>query len=172
MSETVIVAIIAVAGTALGAAVSPVIALLTKAITSRTDDKSSRIKAIAEFSTTLRTLATRTPDRWDAFKVRTAHEDAVEQRFEVAKNIPKGAGRVDWFCEFIVDRVNSLDDVDLRIANADYGARQLLGWARGDKRPSDLIEFSLEPIGDGDYIVHNDGRSVIARRGLFGRRKA
>lgn len=171
MSETVIVAIIAVAGTAIGAAVSPVVALLTKAITSRTDDKSTRIKAIAEFSTTLRTLATRTPGRWDSFKVREAHEDAIAQRYEVAKTIPKGAGRVDWFCEFIVDRVNSLDDEQLRVANADYGARQLLAWARGDKSPTDLIEFSLEPTGDGDFVVHHDGRPVIVRRGFLGRRK-
>lgn len=170
MSETVIVAIIAVAGTAIGAAVSPVVAMLTKAITVRTDDKSTRIKAIAEFSATLRTLATRTPDRWDSYKVRQAHEDAIAQRYEVAKTIPKGAGRVDWFCEFIVDRVNSLDDEQLRIANADYGARQLLSWARGDKSPADLIEFTLEPIDDGDYAVLHDGRPALVRRGFFGRR--
>lgn len=171
MSETVIVAIIAVAGTAIGAAVSPVVTLLTKVLTSRTDDKSTRIKAIADFSTTLRTLATRTPDRWDAYQVRQAHEEAIAQRYEVAKTIPKGAGRVDWFCEFIVDRVHSLDDAELRIATADYGARQLLAWARGDKSPAELIEFSLEPTGDGDYVVFQDGRPVVVRRGLFGRRK-
>lgn len=170
MSETVIVAIIAVAGTAIGAAVSPVVALLTKAVTARTDDKSTRIKAIAEFSTTLRTLATRTSGRWDSYKVREAHEDAIAQRYEVAKTIPKGAGRVDWFCEFIVDRVHSLEDADLRIATADYGARQLLGWARGDTNPSHLVEFSLDPIGDGDYAVLQDGRPVTVRRGFLGRR--
>lgn len=153
MSETVIIAIIAVAGTAIGASVSPVVALLTKAITARTDDKSTRIRAVAEFSVALRTLASRTPADWDSAQIRIAYEKAVAARFEVAKTIPKGAGKVDWFCEYSVDHVHAFADAGRRTAAADFASSRLLGWARGDVKPTKLGPYWIESDGSGGFIV-------------------
>ncbi|MEV7799411.1 hypothetical protein AB0O14_10000 [Microbacterium foliorum] len=153
MTETVWVAIIAVAGTALGAAVSPIVDLVSKAFTARTDDKSTRIRAAADFSVALRELAHKTSKDWDPSQVRTAYDAAIAQRFEVAKTIPKGAGRVDWFCEYAVDHVHAFGDLMYRTTAADYASSQLLGWARGDRKPAALHEFALERDGSGGLIV-------------------
>lgn len=153
MTETVLLAIIAVAGTALGAAVSPVVELIAKAVTARTDDKSTRIKAVAEFSVALRTLASKIQPQWEPAQIRRAYEAAVAARFEVAKTIPKGAGKVDWFCEYAVDHVHAYGSLSMRIHAADYASRRLLDWARGDAKPSDLKAFDLTSDGDGGYLV-------------------
>lgn len=153
MNETVLLAIIAVAGTAIGAAVSPVVELATKALTARTDDRSTRIKTVAEFSVALRLLASRTADKWDSVQIRTAYESAVYHRFEVAKTIPKGDGRVDWFCEYAVDRVHAFGGVGRRTAVADHASSELLAWARGDRKASKLSAFDVDSDGDGGYIV-------------------
>lgn len=151
MTETVLLAIIAVAGTALGAALSPIVDLIGKTVAVRTDDKSERIRAVAEFSQALRTLASRTTEAWDSSAVRRAHEDALSHRFAVAKTIPKGAGRVDWFCEYAVGQVAAYGDVQRRLAAANHSASMLLAWARGDRKPSSLCEFRIEPDGNGGY---------------------
>jgi hypothetical protein len=153
MTETVLLAIIAVAGTALGAALSPIVDLISKTVAARTDDKSERIRAVAEFSQELRTLASRTTDTWDSSVVRRAHEEAVAHRFAVARTIPKGAGRVDWFCEYAVEQVAAYGDAPRRLAAADHSASLLLAWARGDRKPSSLHEFHVEPDGNGGYFV-------------------
>lgn len=153
MTETVLLAIIAVAGTALGAAVSPVVELITKAVTARTDDKSERIKAVAAFSVALRTMARTTRAEWDPSQVRLAYEDAVAARFDVAKTIPKGAGKVDWFCEYAVDRVSAFGGVNRRTVAADHASSKLLGWARGDVKPKELTEFDVDSDGSGGHLI-------------------
>lgn len=130
MTETV-----PLAGISPGAAVSPVVELVTTAATARADDKSTRIKAAAEFSAARRTLTSRQEGSWDPLQMSCAYDAAVTALFEVAKTILRGA-------------IRALAPV--RVAAADYSCRCLLCWVRGDLKPGDLNAFDLHPDGEGD----------------------
>lgn len=153
MTETVLIAIIAVAGTALGAAVSPLTSLLTTAIKSRSDERSVRLKAVADFGTALRKHASTVQDSWDPSQVRLAQEAAIAQRFEIAKTIRRGDSRVDWFCELLLDKISKQRSSGPRIAIADFGTSELLKWARGDLAAKDLESFELHFNGEDGYDI-------------------
>lgn len=153
MTETVLVALIAVLGTAAGAAVSPVAAILAKVVDSRSDEKSERIRQVATFALRLRRFASMDYDEVEGYDVAVAERDVIEQRFEVAKVIPRGAGNVDWFCEYAISEIGKYGDRKYRLAAADWANQILLEWARGSRRPGTLSAFQVVSDGAGGTMI-------------------
>jgi hypothetical protein len=153
MSDTVWVAAIAVFGTAVGAAVGPVIGLFKESRSSRGNQQSERIRAVAQFGTALLAFARVDPGHYDSMQVRHAHNTAIERRFELARHIPKGAGAVDRFAEDTIAEVAAHGSGPARIYGAEYAASTLLAWARGDLRASKLEKFTVEPNGPDDFLI-------------------
>ena len=138
MTETVWVALIAVAGTALGASISPLIAVIGDSVTQRSDANAKRIKATADFALALQSYASTDPNRFDRYNVRKARAAAIAARFSLARHLPRGAGRVDRFAEVAIASIGALSTADEREAVALDAAQKLLTWARGDIRPRHL----------------------------------
>lgn len=158
MSETIWVAAIAVFGTALGAAISPVVDLVSKSLVVRADEKSERIQAVAEYCSKLRTYAQMTKTTYESWNISRAHAEAVASRFEVAKHIPRGAGAVDRFCADAIATVAEHHDRPSRLLAADHAADSLLSWARGDLRPRALLAFDVQTDAEGTRtIVRHSG---------------
>ncbi len=153
MTETIWVALIAVGGTALGAALTPIIALIRDLATSKSDEKSRRIHAAAVFALALHTYATTDPDRFEGHTVRSKRSEAIQARFRLARVIPRGAGQVDRFAEAAIDQVGSRSSAIPREIAAQYAASRLLDWARGDLPARTLTLFTLERNGNDYEIV-------------------
>lgn len=148
MSDTVWVALIAVGGTALGAALSPVIALVRDLATSKSDEKARRIRAAAAFSLALHTYARTDPDRFESYIVTGKRADVIEARFRLARVIPRGAGQVDRFAEAAIEVVASQSASIPREFAAQHASTQMLDWARGDLPARALVRFALERNGN------------------------
>lgn len=137
MNETVWVAIIAVVGTSLGAAISPTISAFRDVSISRTSANDSRVEATAKFAETLMTLALRSPAEFDGSSVRTALNGALAARFALARHLGKGEGSVDRFAEDSISLVQRYRD-ERREYVARIATEQLLAWARKDLAASKL----------------------------------
>ncbi|MFE5407655.1 hypothetical protein [Microbacterium sp. NPDC056569] len=140
MSETVWVAIIAVVGTSLGAAISPAITALRDVTISRADANDNRVEATAAFAEKLMTLALRTPEKFDGPAVRTALNEALAARFALARHLGKGEGNVDRFAEGAISLVQRYSD-ERRELVAQVATGRLLAWARKDLGASKLKPF-------------------------------
>lgn len=153
MSETVWVALIAVGGTALGASLSPMIALIRDLATAKNNEKARRIRAAAAFGLALHTYARTDPNRFESYIVTSKRADALEARFRLARVIPRGAGQVDRFAEVAIETVAGQSAAIPRELAAQHAATQLLDWARGDLPPRALIRFTLVRNGNDFEIA-------------------
>lgn len=153
MSETVLVAIVAVAGTSLGAAISPLIGLVRDAMQSQGDAKSERLRAAAHFGEVLVKFARVAPSEFDSAYVRKMHTAAVEARFDLAKYIPKGAGQVDAFAEHAIGMTSVQDRKVDRLVIAEFCASALLAWARDDRPATKLHLFEVTSNGDLPIVI-------------------
>jgi len=151
MNETVWVALIAVLGTSLGAAISPTIAAIRESNAERSGSRSDRLRAAAEFGTKLLKFGRTVPGKYDGLSVAQAHQDVIEARFELARHLNRGEGNVDRFVEHAIAMVEGHKDNRRRQA-AQYGASTVLSWARGDLAASKLDQFSFERNGD-EYVL-------------------
>lgn len=157
MSETIWVAAIAVLGTALGAAISPIVDLLSKALVVRSDERSERLRTVAEYCANLRKYANMTMKTHESWTLASALADAVASRFEVAKHIPRGAGAVDRYCADAIVTVAEHDDRPSRMLAADHAADSLLSWARGDLSPRALYAFDVQTDAEGTRTIVRHG---------------
>ncbi|MFT4281202.1 hypothetical protein [Microbacterium sp.] len=152
MSETAWLALLAVVGTVLGAAISPVANALRDILTSRADAKSDRLSAAAELGIQMINFANINPDRYEGYLVRASHQDAVASRFALARHLPRGSGQVDRFVEFSIGEIAKYTAHGPRVAIAEYAAARVLDWARGDLRPKKLATFHVDRAGD-EYLI-------------------
>ena len=152
MEDTLGFAIIAVAGTVFGAAISPLINLFKEVLVIRSGTKSDRIKEAAVFGVALLKLA-RASASLAPNALENARREAIAQRFEVARIIPKGAGNVDRFAEAAIKQVDGWSDENRRVKAAEFAASRILDWARGDLAPSKLTQFEVVLDGSGGYDI-------------------
>ncbi|MRG60228.1 hypothetical protein GE115_10160 [Agromyces sp. CFH 90414] len=146
MNETVWVALIAVLGTSLGAAISPTISLIRDIAAARTDSRTDRLRAAAEYGTRLLAFEICNPERFDSAAVRRAHREVMDARFELARHLVRGEGNVDRFAEHAIAMVARYTDARRQEA-AEYAASRVLDWARGDISPANLHLFEFLPNG-------------------------
>lgn len=151
MNETVWVALIAVVGTSLGAAISPAISAFKDVSISRTAANDNRVEATAKFAETLMTLALRSPARFDGPSVRAALNDALAAGFALARHLAKGEGSVDRFAEESISLVQRYSD-ERREYVARVATSQLLAWARKDLAASKLKALDAVEI-DRDQAI-------------------
>lgn len=152
MSETVWVALIAVAGTALGAALGPVLTLVRDVATAKGDQQSRRIRAAAAFGLALHAYARTDPNRFESYIVTAKRAEAIEARFRLARVIPRGAGQVDRFAETAIEVIAGQSTAIARETAAQYASTRLLDWARGDVSSGSLQRFRLE-LNGRDYEI-------------------
>jgi hypothetical protein len=151
MNETVWVALIAVLGTAFGAAITPTITAVRDVVEARANSRSDRVRAAAEFANKLITLAHMSPSRYESWDVASARTAAIDARFELARFLERGEGNVDRFAQHAIETISAYDD-SRRTDAAQHSANAILDWARGDLEPKKLYRFAFEPNGD-EYII-------------------
>lgn len=151
MNETVWVAIIAVVGTSLGAAISPAIGAFKDVSISRTAANDNRVEATAKFAEALMTLALRNPAKFDGPSVRAALNDALAARFALARHLGKGEGSVDRFAEDAMSLVQRYSD-ERRELVARVATNRLLAWARKDLAASKLNALDVVALDRDDAI--------------------
>lgn len=151
MNETVWVAIIAVVGTSLGAAISPAITAIKDVSISRTAANDNRVEATATFAERLMTLALRSPSKFDGPSVRTALNNALAARFALARHLGRGEGNVDRFVEDSISLVQRYHD-ERREYVARVATSQLLAWARKDLAASKLKALDMDALDRDEAI--------------------
>jgi len=151
MNETVWVAIIAVVGTSLGAAISPAIGALKDVSISRTAANDNRVEATAKFAEALMTLALRDPAKFDGHSVRAALNGVLAARFALARHLGKGEGSVDRFAEDSISLVQRYSD-ERREFVARVATNRLLAWARKDLAASKLKPLDVVALDRDEAI--------------------
>lgn len=164
MTETIWVALIAVGGTALGAALTPILALVRDATTSKSNEKSRRIRAAAGFSLALHKYARTDPNRFESYIVTKMRAEALEARFRMARVIPRGAGQVDRFAEAAIEVIGAQSSAIPRELAAQHAATKLLDWARGDVPPRSLTPFAVKGDGNEYEIVKRSTEAAAHRQ--------
>nr|WP_274635549.1 hypothetical protein [Microbacterium bovistercoris] len=152
MNDTVWVAIIAVLGTSLGAAITPSIAAIRDVASHRANAKSERLRAAADLANAILTLGQRDPERFDSISVGAARRAAIDARFDLARYLGRGDGQVDRFVEHAIAKVGSLRS-PTRAAGAEHAASELLAWARQDRQPAELYLFDVIMNGYAPEVV-------------------
>lgn len=152
VSETVAVALIAVLGTSVGAAISPLISAIKEVLAANANSRSDRLRTAADLASALLTLGQRSPDKFDGPAVRAAHNAALDLRFRLASQLVRGEGTVDEFVERAIAAI-SANAGPARVMAAEYAASRLLAWARKDLRASDLRRFKVYTDGEDSHIV-------------------
>lgn len=145
MSESGWLAVLAVVGTLLGSSISPIASAWRDRATARDNLKSERLRAVAELAAQ---LVDHARNGVAVVGISPTLHATTEKRFEVAKFIPAGEGGVDVFIEHVIEATSRQRKVADRIVVAEYGAGELLAWARGGKPASDLKTFNVVVFAD------------------------
>lgn len=151
MDDTVWVALIAVLGTLLGAAISPTITAIRDVAEARAGARSDRLRLAAEFASKLVAFGRIGPKDYQSWDVASARGAVVDARFELARVLQRGEGNVDRFADYAIETISAFSD-SRRTDAAQHCAAAVLDWARGDLASGGLHRFEFVRNGD-DYVI-------------------